>query len=467
MNDRLCVMDLIVRRGAISAGANGALLLLASLVAGGATSAQPLHPQEQSGSRIGLGGRGGERENPESDPRATVLRFEEDVDRWSPGFRNAGQRVISSLGRDRFRLEYTLATHASASEVNLGEIGFLEKWLLESLKREFPLLDSAEVVDRGVARTDGETVSRVNERLIFATGSRSSVERAEVFLDALRQKNAAEVELQILLLSRKGSPASPEAEVTALDREEFAAKLGSIRKGGAEILADLRVVARGAEKALSSSVQQIACVTDWEIETLRDAILANPVVSTLQEGYLLAITPILSGGEKGGLILQVDLQLNSLKRPIPELTTSLGKGMTPVTVQLPELSTLRVNTEALSLGVNEEGVFLKGPGYVRWSEGGISTPYTIEALIRAVPRAVASRRPLVARVLGFDPENKRVFAKMLGEEPRPDEELEGFEGFEIFRGNTVVGRCRVSERTAELMVVELIEGTARAGDLIR
>jgi hypothetical protein len=54
-------------------------------------------------------------------------------------------------------------------------------------------------------------------------------------------------------------------------------------------------------------------------------------------------------------LVQVKAQLVTLKRPIPTFTTSLGGFGTPVTLQLPELSIISVNTTALlPLGIDEE-----------------------------------------------------------------------------------------------------------------
>ncbi len=54
-------------------------------------------------------------------------------------------------------------------------------------------------------------------------------------------------------------------------------------------------------------------------------------------------------------LVQVHAQVVTLKRPIRTFTTSLGGGSTPVTLQLPELSVISINTTALlPLSVDEE-----------------------------------------------------------------------------------------------------------------
>jgi hypothetical protein len=54
-------------------------------------------------------------------------------------------------------------------------------------------------------------------------------------------------------------------------------------------------------------------------------------------------------------LLTVRAQLVTLKRPIPRFTTSLGAASSPVTLQLPELSVVSVNTTAVvPLEVDEE-----------------------------------------------------------------------------------------------------------------
>jgi hypothetical protein len=51
--------------------------------------------------------------------------------------------------------------------------------------------------------------------------------------------------------------------------------------------------------------------------------------------------------ESARAVVQVRAQLVTLKRPIPTFTTSLGAFSTPVTLQLPELSVVSINTTAV------------------------------------------------------------------------------------------------------------------------
>ena len=59
--------------------------------------------------------------------------------------------------------------------------------------------------------------------------------------------------------------------------------------------------------------------------------------------------------ESARALMQIRAQVVTLKRPIQKFTTSLGGFGAPVTLQLPELSVISINTTALvPLSVDEE-----------------------------------------------------------------------------------------------------------------
>ncbi len=379
---------------------------------------------------------------------------------WSSGFRKAGHRVIISLGNGRTRLEYKLASRESEAGEDLGKIGFFENWLLGHLREQFPLLDAVEILDRGVARTDGVRISRVFERMISVRGQKSQVENAEAYLDRLRSKNRDEVELEIYVLTRPGSPSSHEVDVTALTASEFKNKLSIFSANEIKVMANAILRCRGAEEVVTATVNQMAYVKDWEVKTIRDAVIGNPVVDTLEEGFVLTVLPVLDAA-KPEIHLHVNLRLNTLKRPVPELVTTLGKGLGPVTVQLPEFSTIRMASEALTLKDDEAGLLLFGPGYVSWSEDGEAMPQTIILMIRARSVGAPNLQETLGTVLGFDPSNRRVFVKSLQEKARVEDMKS------IVRNGKVVGTVKVVEVRSDLVILDLTGGEAKAGDEVR
>jgi hypothetical protein len=48
--------------------------------------------------------------------------------------------------------------------------------------------------------------------------------------------------------------------------------------------------------------------------------------------------------QQARVTMEVRAQMASLKRPIPTLTTSLGAGSSPVTIQLPEVALVSIGT---------------------------------------------------------------------------------------------------------------------------
>jgi hypothetical protein len=87
---------------------------------------------------------------------------------------------------------------------------------------------------------------------------------------------------------------------------------------------------------------ELAYVADWEFLELADRSepVPAPVVERAFDGLSLALRCIpLEGGR---VRLDADGSLTTLQRPIPELSTTFGRLPAPVTVQLPEWTTVRV-----------------------------------------------------------------------------------------------------------------------------
>ncbi|MBK8097307.1 MAG: hypothetical protein IPK26_09375 [Planctomycetes bacterium] len=86
-------------------------------------------------------------------------------------------------------------------------------------------------------------------------------------------------------------------------------------------------------------VNQTAYVRDFDVEIAQGTVIADPVVDVIQDGFSLQAVGK-SLGESIGLSVQA--QLVELQRPIPTFTTTLGVG-TPVTIQLPQVSSAKVD----------------------------------------------------------------------------------------------------------------------------
>lgn len=87
---------------------------------------------------------------------------------------------------------------------------------------------------------------------------------------------------------------------------------------------------------------ELAYVADWEFLELADRseLVPAPIVERAFDGLHLALRCIPL--EEQRVRVDSDVRLTTLQRPIRELSTTLGKLQAPVTIQLPEWTTVRV-----------------------------------------------------------------------------------------------------------------------------
>ncbi len=83
-------------------------------------------------------------------------------------------------------------------------------------------------------------------------------------------------------------------------------------------------------------LNQTAYVRDFEVEVVKEAFVANPVIDVVQDGLKVEAAATMLQEGIAGVSFQVSV--SDLKRPIAEFTTNLGKG-NDVKIQLPQLLT--------------------------------------------------------------------------------------------------------------------------------
>ncbi|MCR4315555.1 MAG: hypothetical protein NUW37_04300 [Planctomycetes bacterium] len=133
-------------------------------------------------------------------------------------------------------------------------------------------------------------------------------------------------------LSRK------QVDYVTLSEDEFQRILDAENSGNESIfLSSPRLVAFPYQLASVSCVNQIAYISDYEIESG----IADPVVDTVNDGIIAEFRGIeLSGGE---IFAQVGVVLSEVRKPLANFTVDLGlENSAPVTIQIPEVSTTKI-----------------------------------------------------------------------------------------------------------------------------
>ncbi len=132
-----------------------------------------------------------------------------------------------------------------------------------------------------------------------------------------------------------------------LDDTQLSMVLRAVEKSNrAEEVNAVTVSAQNTQRAFITVLNQITYVQDMDVEVAQASIIADPQVGVVSDGMVLDVRPTISH-DRRYITLELQPTVASLKRPIPEFTSSLAGLTTPVTLQLPELTVSSANTTAV------------------------------------------------------------------------------------------------------------------------
>jgi len=122
-----------------------------------------------------------------------------------------------------------------------------------------------------------------------------------------------------------------------------------------EIVTAPRIVVHNAARGNLSVLNQVAYVSDFDIEIAQAASIADPIIAVIQDGVILDVRPVVSA-DRRFITLEMRPTIAQLTRPIEERPTSTGTQNT-VNIQLPEVEIQRVRT---SIPIPDGGTVLLG-----------------------------------------------------------------------------------------------------------
>ncbi len=130
-------------------------------------------------------------------------------------------------------------------------------------------------------------------------------------------------------------------------------KTASLRR-----MRSVTVTVYNTQRAYLSSVNEVAYISDFDVEVAQTAFIADPVIGILQEGIVLDVRPVASNDGQF-ITLDVGTATMDLHRPIrtwesnlnqaagietPDGRKQLGTTVEPVTIQLPEVEWERTDS---------------------------------------------------------------------------------------------------------------------------
>ncbi|MBL7008983.1 MAG: hypothetical protein ISR76_08290 [Planctomycetes bacterium] len=136
-------------------------------------------------------------------------------------------------------------------------------------------------------------------------------------------------------------------QMVFLDDTQLSMILNAVEKSSrVQELNSSTVSAQNTQRAFITVLNQITYVQDMDVEVAQAALIADPQVGVVSDGIVLDVRPTISH-DRRYIALELRPTVATLKRPIPEFTSSLAGLTTPVTLQLPELEVASANTTAV------------------------------------------------------------------------------------------------------------------------
>ncbi|MBL8901211.1 MAG: hypothetical protein JNM84_26525 [Planctomycetes bacterium] len=135
--------------------------------------------------------------------------------------------------------------------------------------------------------------------------------------------------------------------ITILDDTALSLVINAVEKS-----ADFRIVNAqtlsvfNTQRSYITVVNQISYIQDFDVEVAQASFIADPVINVLQDGVVLDVRPVITQDRKH-IILELRPTVATLRKPIPDFTTSLAGLTIPVTFQLPEMQVSAAKTTAV------------------------------------------------------------------------------------------------------------------------
>lgn len=150
-----------------------------------------------------------------------------------------------------------------------------------------------------------------------------------------------------------------------------AAELVQIRTNmaGADMLSSPRLIVNAGHRGTLSILDQTAYIKDYELTIVpgRDEEIADPVIDVIQTGLILDVRAAPVSATR--MALHTEFTVTKAERPFPEAKLQLGARRMEVTVQLPEVHTMRAKGRfdlgagsAVALGALGEVAELRADG---------------------------------------------------------------------------------------------------------
>lgn len=340
---------------------------------------------------------------------------------------------------------------------------FRERWIVRELKTGFPKLTSVDVVLRSEERWSDRGHSRSARRGLELVGPDETITAATKWLDGVvsRMFELVTVEIQFISGLEIDTEGDPGPRVIRMTPERIAeVQRAAQRQKDCEIIAAPKLSVYNGQRANASIVNQTSYIKDFEVEVVKGAAIADPIIDVVQDGMVVDFSSMM---HPDGKTISVDARVSiaSLKRPIEEFETTLSGLGSSVTIQIPTLSLSRWKSEELVLEDGHGGFLVTG----------LAAPDSKWKDVKSMDILFTVRRvqlddfgaPL-GKIIAHDAEANRSIARF---DRAPADAADLVNGkATIYRGGKKIGTVKVIEIQGKLIVLEPMGCAPKAGDRV-
>ena len=349
----------------------------------------------------------------------------------------------------------------SEGEEALGP-NFRERWLMRSLRARFKRLGKIRLVEsrRTVFEDQLRPVS-TESRGLEVLGSPSALKEAKAWLVKAQEGANRRLCIEMLFVRGEefdlGKVKRPTPTLKLLDESSLASVL---KPGGSHTIALFSVTTFDGQRAKAEVSNEVSYIKDYEVEASEAVSALVPIVDVVHDGITAEISALVEP-ESEQILVEAQVVLQHLKRPIRPFTVTVGKGMSG-TIQLPEVTSMRWDSKSIVLKKGDAGFVVHDLVMILPEEGHQRARLvTLYCRITEEDPADAARASTGGVVVAVDPSGRTVAVRW----PEGAAPIESG-GFCRSAGDGEGARLQAASDPGPLQIFAVKRGRVRVGERV-
>jgi hypothetical protein len=344
-----------------------------------------------------------------------------------------------------------------------------ELWLMAAIRERFKGVRSVATVEKMTVRQDGASRTATRERGLEVQGSREALARTHEFFDRFMRgsKKLVTIELRIVEADKQSEPGTQEVTALVASRDDWDGRTRSAeRRDGKSSIGSPTVLVHANQTAKISFAEKVAYVKDFDVERVQGAVIADPIVGTVDEGCDIELTPI-HDPESNVWIISGSIGFSHVVRPIPEHKVKVASS--DVVVQVPSVVSRRWKGE-VRLASGESVFKIIG---LQHNPPGSEKTLSVDVWCRITLGDAASGLPS-GQIVDRDDENGNLFVAFPAESVPDDPWTKAPKEVSVFRSGEKIGTARLAggwvmpgRKHPVIAIYQLAESTPKDGDSVK